>query len=292
MQKENIIKAGKIASEVREYAKSIIKKNVSILEIAEKIESKILELGGKPAFPVTISINEIAAHYTPGYGDEKVAEGLLKLDLGIHVEGSISDTAITFDLDNSEENKKLIEASEKSLNDAIKIINSETPLNEIGKIIQKRIESYGFSPIVNLSGHEILDYDLHAGITIPNFDNKNKNKIGEGIRAIEPFATTGSGRVYEGKPSGIYILVNSKNIRNPSARKILNFIEEEYQTLPFCSRWLVKKFGVIANFSLKQLEENGNINQFSQLVEASHKKVAQAEHTLFIEKDKLTITTK
>jgi methionyl aminopeptidase len=291
MEKQKIIQAGKIASEVKEYAKSIIKKDMLLLEIAEKIESKIIELGGKPAFPINLSINEIAAHYTPNNNDETKAHGLLKIDFGVHIQGNISDTALTIDLENSEENKKLIKITEKSLEEAIKIVNSKTLLNEIGKKIQKTIESQGLSPIINLSGHEISDYDLHAGMTIPNFDNKNQEEIGNGLRAIEPFTTTGVGKVYEGKPSGIYSLINTKNIRNSIARKILKFIEQEYQTLPFCSRWIIKEFGTIANFALKQLEENGNIQQFPQLIEASHKKVAQAEHTLFIEKDNVIVTT-
>lgn len=90
---EKIMKAGKIASETREYARTIIKKGYLLLEIAEKIESKIIELGAKPAFPVNLSINEIAAHYTPSYDDEKTAQGLIKIDLGVHIDGWIADTA-------------------------------------------------------------------------------------------------------------------------------------------------------------------------------------------------------
>ncbi len=292
MTKEKILQSGKIAAEVSEYAKSIIKKGTPLLEIAEKIEAKMRELGGKPAFPTNLSINEIAAHYTPTHNDERVAEGLLKVDLGVHIDGHLSDTAFSIDLENSEENKNLIKSAEEALENAIKIINPKTSLNEIGKTIQETIESKGFSPIVNLSGHEMDKYSLHAGLTIPNFQNKNQTEIGKGLRAIEPFSTTGDGRVYDGKPSGIYLLADSKNIRSTTAREILNFIREEYQTLPFCSRWLVNQFGTKTLIALKQLEENGNINQFSQLVEASHNKVAQAEHTLFLEKDNTTITTK
>src|SRR3989338_8494418 len=133
--KEKIILAGKIAYEVKEYAKTIIKKQIPLLEIAEKIENKIIELGGKPAFPVNTSINEIAAHYTPSADDKSTAEGLLKIDLGVHIDGWIADTAISFDLENSgsqeasedlkkssEENKKLIQASKDALENAIELV--------------------------------------------------------------------------------------------------------------------------------------------------------------------------
>ena len=244
MEKSKILKAGNIAKQVREFAKSIIKPNIKLLDIAEKIESKIIELGGKPAFPVNLSINEIAAHYTPSYNDETKANGLLKVDIGVQIDGEIADTAFSIDLENSKENKKLIEASVSALKNSLQTIKNGISLGEIGKTIQETIEAEGFSPIINLSGHEMKEYELHAGLMIPNVDNKMSDKITKGLYAIEPFATDGNGRVVEGKSSGIYLLQDDKNVRNPEARKILNFIIEEYKTLPFCSRWIVKKFGI------------------------------------------------
>jgi len=291
MEKEKIIKAGKIAAQVREFTKSIIKKDMPLIEIAEKIENKIIELGGKPAFPTNLSIDNIAAHYTPSYDDKTIASGLLKIDFGVHVDGWIADTAFSLDLENDEENKNLISASEKALENAIKIIKKEIPLREIGSIIQKTIESKGFSPIINLSGHEMKEYDLHAGLIIPNVDDNKNIVLGKGLYAIEPFATTGSGKVHDGKPSGIYMLVNDKTPRSQTAREVLDFIAEEYQTLPFCSRWIIKKFGVKALFGLKQLEDNGNLHHFPQLVEAQGSKVSQAEHSVLIEENKVIVTT-
>ena len=289
-QKQKILKAGEIAKKVKEYAKSIVKKNVLLIEIAEKIESKIMELGGKPAFPTNLSINEIAAHYTPSYNDETRASGLLKVDMGVHIDGFIADFTFSIDLENNSENKKLIEASEKALKNAIEKVKEEKSLGEIGKAVQETIESYGFSPIVNLTGHEMNEYELHSGLIIMNIANKNSNKLEKGLYAIEPFATNGSGKIYEGKPSGIYQLIDDKNIRSNDARIILNFISEEYRTLPFCSRWIVKKFGVKSLFALKQLEENGNLHQYPQLVEVSKGKVAQSEDTILVD-DEVIITS-
>ena len=290
MEKSKILKAGEIAKQVREFAKSIVKPNMPLLEIAEKIESKIIELGGKPAFPVNLSINEIAAHYTPSYNDETKAHGLLKTDFGVSVDGFVADTAFSLDLENSKENQKMIDASEKALKNAIEKTKNGVSLWEIGKTIQQTIESYDFSPIINLSGHEMKEYDLHAGLTIPTIDNKSSEKITKGLYAIEPFATNGNGKVTEGRLSGIYLLINDKNVRNAEARKILNFITEEYKTLPFCSRWIVKEFGIKSLFALRQLEDNGNLHQYPQLVEVSKAKVSQAENTILID-DKVIVTT-
>ena len=290
-QKEKILKAGKITKEIKEWIKPQIKKGIPLLQIAEKIENKIIELGGKPAFPTNLSINEIAAHYTPSYNDETKADGLLKIDFGVQIDGWIADAAFSLDLEHNEENKKIIEASKEALKNAIKKIEEKDSLGEIGKTIQETIESYGFSAIINLTGHEMNEYELHSGLTILNIKNSKTEKLFKGLYAVEPFATNGSGKVHDGKPSGIYILVNERNIRNPEARKILNFIIKEYKTLPFCSRWLVKKFGIKSLFALKQLEDNGNFHQYHQLVETPNSKISQAENTILIDNE-VIVTTK
>jgi len=291
MDKEQIIQAGKIAQEVKVYAKSIIKKDMLLLEIANKIEEKIFELGGEPAFPVNLSINEIAAHYTPSHDDETKASGLLKVDLGVQINGWIADTAFSLDLEGIEENKKLIEAAEEGLKAAEKILSSKTTLSQIGEAVEIAINKKGFNPISNLSGHSMEEYDLHAGTTIPNVKNNATSEIGEGLFAIEPFATSGVGKIYDGKPSGIYQLVSAKSIRNPNSREILEYITDYYSTLPFASRWLVEEFGTKALIALKQLEQNENVHQFAQLVESTKAKVAQAENTFIIEKDKVIKTS-
>ncbi len=292
MNKQKIIQAGEIAQQIKKYAREIIKKDLPLLEIAEKIENKIFELGGKIAFPANLSMNEIAAHYTPSHDDTKKAHGLLKVDIGVHVDGWIADTAFSIDLENSEQNKKIIDASKSALNEVERIINSKSKISEIGRTIEKTINSKGFNPIINLTGHLMEQYNLHAGVSVPNIDNNSNKILGEQLYAIEPFATNGTGKVKDGRPSGIYLLQNQKNTRSPIAREILNYIVEEYSTLPFCSRWLVKKFGTKALFALNILEKERILHHFPQLIEISKGIVSQAENTFLIEKDKTIITSK
>lgn len=289
--KEKILKAGRITKDIREYSKTIVKSGIPLLEIAEKIESRIAELGGKPAFPTNLSINEIAAHYTPSHDDKTLAHGLLKVDFGVSVDGFTADTSLSFDLEDNEENKKLIKAAEEALKKALDKIEANVSASEIGKTIQETIESHGFNPIINLSGHSMERYELHAGVTIPNIDDGRNIRLLPGLYAIEPFVTKGNGKVKDGKPSGIYEIQETKNPRSPLARQVLEFVEKEYNTLPFCSRWIVKNLGSRALFGLSELESNGILHHFSQLVEISGSKVAQAEHTVLVEKDRTTITT-
>ena len=293
-QKQKFIEAGKIAVEVKKYAREIIKPGMLLLEIAEKIESKIIELGGKPAFPTNLAINDEAAHVTPAYNSEDKSHGLLKIDLGVHIQGVVADTALSIDLENSNENKKIIEAAEEALSKAIEKIKSNPKhitLSQIGKIIEDTINSKNLTPIINLSGHSIEEYNLHAGTSIPNTDTGSNKTLASGVYAIEPFATNGNGKVYDGKPSGIYLLQTPKNVRSPLARDVLDYIIEEYDTLPFCQRWIIKKFGTRGLIALNELEKNKIIHHYEQLIESGHGKVAQAEHTILIDGDEVTVTT-
>ena len=169
--------AGKNAAIVLNYAKKITKPEMPLLEIAQKVELKIHELKVKTAFPINLSINEIAAHFTPSFDDKETARGLLKIDVGISVDGYVGDTAISLDLTPEQKYKELIKSSEEALKDAIKTIKDGQELKNIGNAIQKKISSFGFAPIRNLSGHEIKQYNLHAGLTIPNYDNGNSLKL-------------------------------------------------------------------------------------------------------------------
>ena len=291
MDEEKLVEAGKIAKQVREYALSIAKKDMLLIELAEKIESKVYELGAKPAFPVNLSIDEIAAHDTPAHNDERKTHGLLKIDIGVHIDGFVADTAISVDLENSEINKKLIDTAKKCLESAKKTVSSKISLGELGKNIEQSAKEADLLTIRNLTGHLIEEYDLHAGVSIPNYDTKQEQEIGEGVYAIEPFVTNGQGLVKDSKPSGIYVVQKPGNIRDNFAREVLSYILDEYVSLPFCSRWIVKKFGTRALIALKQIENAGILHQYAQLTEAGKGLVAQAEHTFIIKDNEVIITT-
>ncbi len=288
---EKLREVGKIAVQVKSYARELIKPGMLLLNIAEKIEEKMIILGAKPAFPVNLSINEIAAHATPSSNEKETAFGLLKVDIGVHKDGFIADTAFTLDLENSDENKILIEAAEKALESAVKEIKIGIALNKIGEIIESTMKNFKVSPIRNLSGHSIEQYNLHAGITIPNFNNSQQKTLQSGVYAVEPFATNGFGSVRDGKLSGIYMLKKEGNVRDSIARQLLHFIKIEYNTLPFCTRWLEKKFGSRALLAVKRLEEAGLLHNYPMLIESGKGKVAQAEHTIILTKTEKIITT-
>ncbi len=283
---DDYIKSGEICKKVREYGVSLLKEDTKFIDIAEKIEDKIIELGGEPAFPVDIGINHLAAHDSPRYNDERILKkgDVVKLDVGVHVNGAIADTAVTVEIGTSKY-KKLIESAEEALKKAIEVAKPGIEIRKIGVVIKETIENYGYIPIVNLSGHRLDKYEVHAIPSIPNIDNGDNTKLKEGqVFAIEPFATNGAGKVIEGRPSGIYGLILIKNVRDKNTRELLKYLVEKYKTLPFSERWLIKKFGLKIKFSLLSLEREGVIKQYTILPEKNAGQVAQAERTLIIGK--------
>ena len=191
---EKYLLAGRIAADVREESRKFIKIDAPLLEIAERIESLIREKGALPAFPVNISLNESAAHYTPTKKDETRVkkDDLIKIDIGTHIDGYIGDTAYSFSF--SKENEKLIEASKKALEEAIKLCTPGSLLSDVSSKIEETIRGFGFNPIANLTGHGLEKYDLHAEPQIPNVKFKGDYRLKEDqVIAIEPFATNGSG---------------------------------------------------------------------------------------------------
>lgn len=287
-QLDSYIKAGKICKEVQENAKKSIKKGQKLLEIAERIEKEIHSLGGEPAFPVNLGLNYIAAHYTPTIGDSTVLDAdVLKVDIGVQVNGFIADSAVTLDF--SGKHKDLVLASEKALDNALKKFQAGTSIGEIGKEIQQTIESYGFKPVHNLSGHGLGEFSAHEAPNIPNIARNDLRKIEENkAYAIEPFASTGEGYVKETQSVEIFELVEPRPIRNPHARKMLLEISKKYSTLPFAERWLEKGFTELQRkFALKELMKAKILLPHPVLKEEEGVLVSQAENSVIIHEGKL-----
>ncbi|MFA6461651.1 MAG: type II methionyl aminopeptidase [Candidatus Woesearchaeota archaeon] len=287
---DKYLKAGKIAAECLQYGSSLIKEGVKVREVLEKVEEKIVSLGGKPAFPAQISLNEFAAHSCSDLNDVTILKDqVVKLDIGVHIDGYIADTALTVDL--SGKYTHLVKASREALNNALKIAVPGTTLGEIGKTIQDTIISHGFSPVKNLSGHGLGKFEIHTSPSIPNYDNGNKNVLKEGqVIAIEPFASTGSGLVQESSPATVFTLVSDSGVRDPISRNILKEIKT-YQGLPFAKRWLEQKFtSPKTNFGIKQLTTAECLQHHPPLFDTNRGMISQAEHSVIVMKEPIVFT--
>jgi len=293
---ENYVKAGRIASEVREYARTQDHTGRTLSDICNDIEQEIFKKGGEPAFPVNVSLNDIAAHYTAVPNDPITVKNsdVLKIDVGVHIDGYIADTAVTVSYDTRYQN--LIDIAQKALDEAISIARSNTRVSDIGRIIEKTITKYGCKPIQNLSGHSLERYTIHAGKSIPNIwtighsFNLSINKV----YAIEPFVTTkdGQGIVYEGRVRNIYGLASRKRTKDQKLDEFLEYLWNKFKTLPFALRWIVKEYEEKEALSfLETLIKKKNVHAYPILVEGANRIVVQAEHTIIPqESNTLTIT--
>jgi methionyl aminopeptidase len=290
-QMEDWLKAGRIAAEVREYSRPLVKPGASLLDIADKIEARIKALGGATGFPVNLSMNEVAAHYTADPKSDTILDTqMLKVDIGTCYNGAIGDTAYTVDL--SSQYSELVRASAEALKNAEKVLAIGVTLSEIGKTIQETIESHGYRPVKNLSGHGLDLYTVHEQPSVPNYNTGESTRLREGqIIAIEPFATDGAGMIKESGTALIYSQVATRPVRSQYARDIMKDIAQ-HRGLPFAARWLSAKHGDGKTaLGLRELSLAGNIKAYPPLVEVQKGLVSQAEHT-FIINEKVINTTK
>ena len=283
-------KAGEIAIKAKELARKRLNSKIKLLDLANEIENYVLELGGKIAFPVNLSLNEEAAHSVPSWKDMRTYKpgDLIKVDVGVHIDGYIADTAFSFSTD--EKDQDLIKASSEALREMIKLATPGTEIRELGKKAYEIITSYGFKPIVNLTGHSLEQYKLHAGISIPNYDTKENMKLEEGIAiAIEPFATNGVGLVIEGKEGEVMKLNRVIPVRN--GREIITWVKNERKELPFAKRWVLNKFNPLrSRLAMAELVRKGVFTQYNILREKAKGRVSQTEHTVIVA-EKPIVTT-
>ncbi len=302
---DSYIKAGKIVSDIRGEASKMIKDGTLVIDLVEYVESEILKSGAEIAFPCNVSINEIAAHYTSPANDETKfkAGDMVKLDLGAMVDGYIADSAITVIADgNIDENysqdeinlhEEIIEASAAGLEAAISTVRAGVEVSKIGAAVHEAIAEYHLNPIFNLTGHSLEQNNLHAGISIPNYDNHDGYVLDEGQAiAIEPFATNGEGIVNDAPGSYIFSYIANKPFRMRSTQKVLKYIQQNNPYVPFSGRWITDEFGVRrGNIALKQLSDAMAIYPYAPLREKKDCFVSQKEHTVIVEKEGCTVTT-
>lgn len=289
---EKYKKAGRIAAKARKFGKELIEEGASYEKVVNETEEKIKELGGEIAFPTNLSVNEVGAHDTADVNDDrKIQPGLVKLDVGVHVDGYIGDTAVTVPVNTDKD--KLLKASREALDKALGMIEPGVKISQVSSEIESTIKSFGYNPVRNLTGHGLEKYDLHAGTEFPNVETGINYELQEGdVFAIEPFATDGSGKVIESNRTLILKWKKDKSIRSRQGRKIMKMAKNDFNKLPFAKRWLTEKVSKLRlNMSLRQLTDRNALNKYPVLKEVDDGDISQAEHTVVV-KEELEITTK
>ena len=292
---DRLRQAGRIARKARDRVLTLVREAAPIIEICEAVESLIRDEGAEPAFPCNVGVNEVAAHYTSPPGDRLTVppRSLVKVDLGVCLDGYIADTAITVSL--APELEPLSEAAKIVLREALKIMRAGTPVLRIGSVIERAANSLGFKPIRNLTGHEIKRYQLHAGATIPNVGALCPGRLKAGhVYAVEPFLTTsrGAGEVVSTKLRTIFQMASAKlKLRKLSQeeKSLMQYLASRFNGLPYTTRW-IKDYERLKPIHEK-LVKSGRIYSYPVLVERFGEPVSQAEHTVIVFEDGCEIIT-
>ncbi|HEY5606606.1 MAG TPA: type II methionyl aminopeptidase [Thermoplasmata archaeon] len=289
--RETLRRVGRASREARGRAAELAVEGALLLDVAEEVEDLIRKRGFQPAFPTCISIDTVAAHYSPTHDDSlRFRRGnVVKLDLGAHLDGWIADTAVTVEV-GTRNWTPLIRASELALQTAIEAVRPGVSTRTIGEGIQRAIESHGYKPVRNLTGHTIERYVLHAGKSVPNIPHGH-DVIQEGeVVAIEPFASAGAGQVDGRRTGNIYRILKPKPVHDPALDGFLNALVAEFRTLPFAERWAYR-LDSRAPALLNQLVRRRVAMTYPALLDVGGGIVSQAEHTMIVGAAGADVTT-
>ena len=288
-------RGGQIISQLRRTVPTFVHEGGLVRELCERVEAEILVLGGQPAFPCNVGINEVAAHYTSPWDDASVLpkESVVKVDFGVHIDGYVNDSAVTVSL--NPVYNSMIQVAEEALRSGVERIAHGVRFSDVGEQIQKAIAQYGCKPIRNLTGHKVERYTVHAGKSVPNVAGPapGRFEVGE-VYAIEPFVTVreAAGRVEDADQVFIYRAVRDRGVRSEAARKIVEYVRRTYRTLPFASRWLYSSLGKeVVQDGFSETLKAKCISGYPVLVEASGKAVTQAEHTVIVKENGCEVLT-
>lgn len=288
-------RGGQIISQLRKTVPTFVHEGGLVRELCERVEAEILVLGGQPAFPCNVGINEVAAHYTSPWDDASILprDSVVKVDFGVHIDGYVNDSAVTVSL--NPVYNSMIQVAEEALRSGVERIAHGVRFSDVGEQIQKAIAQYGCKPIRNLTGHKVERYTIHAGKSVPNVAGPAPGRFEAGeVYAIEPFVTVreAAGKVEDADQVFIYRAVRDRGVRSEPARKIVEYVRRTYRTLPFASRWLYSSLGKeIVEDGLSETLKAKCISGYPVLVEASGKAVTQAEHTVIVKEDGCEVLT-
>ncbi len=291
--KDDYLEAGRIHQEICEKIKPDVVVGASYLELAQKIEKMIQDAGASLAFPVNIQPNN-EVHYSPVPGDTRVLEegDIVKVDVGVHVNGYVADGAFTVSF--NPEYDDMVAFTEETLMKTLTGLKPGMKVSEIGRRLDELMQGSKYKIIRNLMGHQLQQYDLHSEKSVTVFedpDNSNIMEPGEAF-AIEIFITDGNGMIKSSPKASIYSMKRMlQPVRDAKIRKLCQTITEKRGTFPFSERYVVEHLGM-SKMDFFNLKRSGNLTSYPLLVEKPGSKIAQFEHVIYIDEDDVIITTK
>jgi len=283
-----------VASAAREAGARLIVAGAALRDVSEQIEQEIMRRGGGLAFPVQSSRNEIAAHYCASPEDSTIyVEGdLAKLDLGVHVDGWVVDTALTVNVGDRPENRPFVDAARAALESAIAAAGAGVAVRRVSEAIESTLRRYGMRPMKNLCGHGVARWTVHCPPAIPNVADGGSDRLAlDAVVAVEPFATDGQGEVVERGAAEVFRLDPRRSTGSAGSPEVVAAIRR-FNGLPFARRQLADLPRPAVEETLHALRAAGHLGVYPPLVEAHQRKVAQAEHTLYLGPEGVEVLTR
>lgn len=293
---ETLKEAGRIAARARDLGARRIVAGARVRDVCVAVEDEIHRRGGRLAFPVQSSRNHVAAHYCPSPDDETVyAEGdVAKLDVGVHLDGWVVDTAVTVNVGGREENRALVRAAEEALRAAVAALAPGVEVRAVSWAIQRAITSLGLRPVRNLCGHGVGRWTVHCAPPIPNVPDTAPARLPlHAVVAIEPFATDGAGLVREeGRPEVFRLLPERDDgAAGADVDAALLAAVRALRGLPFARRQLAALPAAVVERGLAALLAQGRLAAYPPLADPAGRRVAQAEHTVYLGPDGAVVLT-
>ena len=202
---KNLKNVGRVCAETLRRMMKLTRAGMTTRELDEIGGELLAAEGARSAPQVTynfpgatcISISPVIAHGIPG--GHVLGEGeLIHIDVSAELDGYYADTGASMVVSKHDRNlEKLLDATKATLTKALHVAKAGSTINGIGRTVQNEARNRGFNVIYELMGHGIGRRLHESPQEILNFHNPSDRRIlNEGVvLAIEPFLTTGIGRV-------------------------------------------------------------------------------------------------
>lgn len=205
---EKMRAAGMLVYRILNELRGMVREGITTLDLENEAEKMVTDAGARAAFKgyyvpaagrrfpcvLCTSVNEEVVHGVPSAKRVLGAGDIVKIDIGVELEGYYGDSATTVAVGEiAPQTQRLLKVTEESLEKAIQEMVAGRRLLDVCGAVQRHVEGNGFSVVREFVGHGIGSR-LHEDPHVPNYvDTKASNpRLREGmVFAIEPMVSAG-----------------------------------------------------------------------------------------------------
>mmetsp|Transcript_40461 Transcript_40461/g.89906 ORF Transcript_40461/g.89906 Transcript_40461/m.89906 type:complete len:391 (+) Transcript_40461:54-1226(+) len=274
-------------------------------EVEKIFKGKLIEKG--VAFPTCVSVNSTVGHFSPASDDTTtVKDGdIVKIDLGVHIDGFISTQAQTVVVQAGDAAIKgraadVIAAARTAYEAALRLIRPGKKVSDVAGPLQKIVEAYGCNLVEGVMSHQMKQFIIDGNKCVLNKPSP-EHKVEDAefaeneVYAIDIVVSTGDGKtkVLDEKETTVYkrALDMEYQLKLKASRAVFSEINRRFPAMPFTVRALVE--GVEKDDKSKELAKqlklgmveclnHGLLHPYPVLHEKSGELVAQVKHTVLL----------